>query len=257
MDIAGKVALVTGGASGIGEATVRRYCAAGAKVVIADLNDERGQALATELGSAALYQQADVSSEGSVTALIEACIAHFGALHICNNFAGIVSARKTVGKEFAPHPLGEFAKVIEVNLIGTFNVARLAAAQMAQQEALTDCGNKGVITNTASIAGYEGQMGQTAYAASKGGVIGLTICMARDLAEHHIRVNTIVPGLVHTPMFDSFPEHVFSALEASVLNPKRLARPDEIAHLAQYLVENDYTNGECIRIDGGIRMQPR
>ena len=147
--------------------------------------------------------------------------------------------------------------MIDINLVGTFNVLRLAAVQMASQKPVTECGSRGVIINTASVAGYEGQIGQSAYAASKGGIIGMTICLARDLAEHGIRVNTIAPGLIHTPIFNKMPEHIFNALEATVLFPKRLGRAEEIAHLACYIVESDYTNGETIRMDGGIRMTPR
>ncbi len=257
MDIKGKVAIVTGGASGLGEATARRYSAVGAKVAIFDMNEERGNAIASELGDDVIYRNVNVADEDSVVAALKDTIETFGGIHICNNFAGIAMGCKTVGKELEPHPLGDYRKVIDVNLIGTFNVTRLVAAQMAAQDPVTDDSGRGVVINTASIAGYEGQIGQAAYAASKGGVIGMTICLARDLAEHGIRVNTIVPGLIHTPMFDTFPDHIYEALEAMVLYPHRLGKPDEIAHLSQYIVENDYTNGECIRMDGGIRMQAR
>jgi NAD(P)-dependent dehydrogenase (short-subunit alcohol dehydrogenase family) len=257
MEIKGKVALVTGGASGLGEATVRRYAAQGAKVAIFDMNEERGNGIADELGSDVIYRNVNVTDEDNVASAIADTLDAFGAIHICNNFAGIAFGCKTVGREYVPHPIDKFSNVIDVNLVGTFNVARLVAAQMAQQDPVNDDGGRGVIINTASIAGYEGQMGQAAYAASKGGIIGMTICLARDLAEHGIRVNTIVPGLIHTPMFDNFDEKIYKALEASVLYPHRLGKPDEIAQLAQYIVENDYTNGECIRMDGGIRMQAR
>ncbi len=257
MDIKGKVAVVTGGASGLGEATARRYSALGAKVAIYDMNDERGNPIASELGEDVIYRNVNVVDEDSVASALEDTIESFGAVHICNNFAGIAMGCKTVGKENEPHPLDDYRKVIDVNLIGTFNVTRLVAAQMAGQDPINEDGCRGVIINTASIAGYEGQIGQAAYSASKGGVIGMTICLARDLAEHGIRVNTIVPGLIHTPMFDTFPDHIYEALEAMVLYPNRLGKPDEIAHLSQYIVENDYTNGECIRMDGGIRMQAR
>ena len=257
MQIRDKVAIVTGGASGLGEATVRHYAGLGAQVAIFDLAEERGEALASELGDAAQFCAVNVTDEASVAAGIARTIDAFGGVHICNNFAGINRGCKVVGKEYQPHPLDKYREVIDINLIGTFNVLRLAAARMAQQDPVTDDGNRGVIINTASIAGYEGQIGQAAYAASKGGVIGMTICLARDLAEHGIRVNTLVPGLVHTPLFDALPEHIFEALESSVLHPQRLGRPEEIAHLAQTIVENDYINGECIRIDGGIRMQAR
>ncbi|MEM8981868.1 MAG: SDR family NAD(P)-dependent oxidoreductase [Pseudomonadota bacterium] len=257
MQLTDSVAIVTGGASGIGEATARHYAANGAKVAIFDMADERGHRVADELGDGAIFCHVDVTDEASVTAGVAATVAAFGAVQICNNFAGISRGYKVVGKEFEPHPLDKYRQVIDINLIGTFNVLRLAATQMAQQDPVTDDGNRGVIINTASIAGYEGQIGQAAYAASKGGVIGMTITLARDLAEHGIRVNTIVPGLVHTPLFDELPEHIFSALESSVLYPKRLGKPAEIAHLSRFIVENDYMNGECVRIDGGIRMQAR
>lgn len=203
-----------------------------------------------------IYQNVNVANEASVKVAIAATVESFGAIHICCNYAGIGSAAKTVGKDGA-FPLDQFKKVIDVNLVGSFNVLRLAAEVMAKQEPVTDDGGRGVIINTASIAAYEGQMGQAAYSASKGGIVGMTLPIARDLASLGIRVNTIVPGLIHTPLFDTLPENAFKSLSASVLNPQRLGRPDEIAHLAQFIVENDYTNGECIRMDGGIRMQPR
>ena len=257
MEIKNKVALVTGGASGLGEATVRRYVQEGAKVVILDMNDERGNALSTELGDAVIYLNVNVTQESDIEEAIATAVSTFGAIHICNNFAGIGGAHKTVGRENVPFPLDQWKNVIEVNLVGSFNVLRLAAAQMATQEPVTDCGCRGVITNTASVAGYEGQIGQSAYAASKAGLIGMTITIARDLADLGIRVNTIAPGLIHTPMFNRLPEKIFNALEASVLFPKRLGKPEEIAQLACYIVENEYTNGETIRMDGGIRMTPR
>ncbi|MDX1517063.1 MAG: SDR family NAD(P)-dependent oxidoreductase [Woeseiaceae bacterium] len=256
MDIKGKVAFVTGGASGLGEATVKRYAGLGAKVMIVDMNDERGQALADELGDDVRYHHVDVTSEDDVAAAVAATVDAFGAIHICNNFAGIGLPAKTVGKE-GPMPLKDFRIVVEVNLIGTFNVIRLVAAQMAEQEPVNDDGGRGVIINTASIAAYEGQIGQASYSASKGGVVGLTLPVARDLAYYGIRVNTIVPGLIHTPMFEALPEKAFASLSEMPLFPKRLGRAEEIAHLSQYIVENDYTNGECIRMDAGIRMQPK
>jgi NAD(P)-dependent dehydrogenase (short-subunit alcohol dehydrogenase family) len=256
MDIKGKTAIVTGGASGLGEATVRRFAAHGAQVAIFDLNEERGNAIAAELGDGVAFHRVDVTDEASVQAAIDATVDAFGALHICCNYAGLGNAIKTVGRD-GPFPLDAFKFVINVNLVGTFNVLRLAAAQMAKQEPVTDDGGRGVIINTASVAAYEGQIGQAAYSASKGGVVGMTLPIARDLASLGIRVNTIVPGLIHTPLFDMLPEEPYKSLEAQVLYPKRLGKPEEIAHLAQYIVENDYTNGECIRMDGGIRMQPR
>ncbi len=257
MDINGKVAIVTGGASGLGEATVRRYAANGAKVAIFDMNDDRGNALAAELGDSVIYQNVNVADEATVVAGIAATISAFGAVHICNNYAGIANPGKTVDREGEPMVLAAFQAVINVNLVGTFNVLRLVAAQMAKQEPFDDNGQRGVIINTASIAAYEGQIGQAAYSASKGGVVGMTLPIARDLSVLGIRVNTIVPGLIHTPLFDTLPEAAYESLARSPLYPKRLGRPDEIAHLSQYIVENDYTNGECIRMDAGIRMQPK
>lgn len=257
MDIKGKVAVVTGGASGLGAATVRAYVERGAKVAIFDMNEAAGQALADELGADhVVYFEVNVCDEAMVEKAIAGTVSAFGAIHICNNYAGIGHGEKTVSKG-VPHKLDTFANIIKVNLIGTFNVARLAAAQMVKQDPVTADGGRGVIINTASVAGYEGQIGQAAYSASKGGVIGMTLTIARDLAADGIRCNTIVPGLIHTPLFDALPENVYKSLEASVLGPQRLGKPAEIAHLSVYLVENDYMNGESVRMDGGIRMQAR
>jgi 3-hydroxyacyl-CoA dehydrogenase/3-hydroxy-2-methylbutyryl-CoA dehydrogenase len=256
MEISGKVAVVTGGASGLGEATVRRYAEHGAKVAIFDMNDARGNEIATELGDAVIYQNVNVTDEDTVIAAIAATVEAFGAIHICNNFAGIGDAAKTVSRG-EPLALDRFKRVIDINLIGTFNVLRLAAAQMAKQEPVNDDGCRGVIINTASVAAFEGQIGQAAYSASKGAIVGMTICIARDLASLGIRVNTIAPGLIHTPLFDTIPEEAYKSLEAQALFPRRLGKPEEIAQLSQSIVENDYTNGETIRMDAGIRMQPR
>jgi NAD(P)-dependent dehydrogenase (short-subunit alcohol dehydrogenase family) len=256
MDINGKVAIITGGASGLGEATVRRFAGQGVKVAIFDMNEERGNSVAEELGDDVIFQKVDVTDEDSVQAAIDATVEAFGAIHICCNYAGLGNAVRTVGKE-GPFPLDAFKFVINVNLIGTFNVLRLAAYQMSQQDTINEDGGRGVIINTASVAAYEGQIGQAAYSASKGGVVGMTLPIARDLSKLGIRVNTIVPGLIHTPLFDLLPEEPYKSLEAQVLYPPRLGKPDEIAHLAQYIAENDYTNGECIRMDGGIRMQAK
>jgi len=257
MDISGKVAIVTGGASGLGEATVRAYVDKGAKVAVFDMDVERGALLVDELGlDNVSFYQVDVADEDSVSEAISQVMGKYGALHICNNYAGIGPAMKTLGKN-GPHTMALYQKVVEVNLIGTFNVSRLAAEQMAKNEPMDDYGSRGVIINTASIAAYEGQVGQVAYSSTKGGIVGMTLPMARDLASSGIRVNTIAPGLIHTPLFDTFPEEVFKSLEASVVNPKRLGRPEEVAHLSVFIAENDYMNGECIRLDGAIRMQPR
>lgn len=256
MDIKDKVALVTGGASGLGEATVRLYHELGARVAIFDRDDARGQALAQSLGAAAQYQQVDVADEEQVVAALAAVVERFGAVHICNNYAGIGAAAKTVSRG-EPLELARFKHVIEVNLIGTFNVLRLAAAQMARQDPIDADGARGVIINTASVAAYEGQVGQAAYSASKGGVVGMTLPIARDLAALGIRVNTIAPGLIHTPLFETLPREAYESLAAQPVFPRRLGRAEEIAHLSRYIVENDYTNGEVIRMDGAIRMQPR
>ncbi|MFV8816228.1 SDR family NAD(P)-dependent oxidoreductase [Haliea sp. E17] len=257
MDLQGKVAIVTGGASGLGQATVEAYVAKGAKVAIFDMNAERGNQLVEALGADnAAFFSVNVADEDSVKAAVQGVVEKFGALHICNNFAGIASAAKTLGKD-GPFPFAEFTKVINVNLVGTFNVSRFAAEQMAKNEPINEDGGRGVIINTASIAAFEGQMGQLAYSASKGGVVGMTLPMARDLAAYGIRVNTIAPGLIHTPLFESLPEKAYQALCEAPLYPKRLGNPKEIAHLSVFIAENDYVNGEVVRIDAGIRMQPR
>ncbi|HSG89656.1 MAG TPA: SDR family oxidoreductase [Pseudomonadales bacterium] len=256
MDIRGKVAVVTGGASGIGEAIVRALAGKGAQVAIFDLNEPRGQALAAELGDAAIFAKVNVADEASVAAGIAQAMGAFGAIHVCVNCAGLATAHKTYGKG-GPFPLADWRKTIDVNLTGTFNVLRLCAEQMAKNEPVGADGTRGVVINTASVAAFDGQMGQAAYSASKGGVVGMTLPVARDLSGIGVRVNTIAPGLIDTPLFAALPAEVVDALGKSVLYPKRLGRPEEIAHLAVCLVENDYINGETIRIDGGIRMQPR
>lgn len=256
MDIAKKVAVVTGGASGLGEATVRAYVSKGARVAIFDLDDKRGGALASELGDAATYYPVDVSNESGVKAALQQVIKKFGELHICNNYAGIAPAIKTLGKD-GPHPFDAYAKVININLLGTFNVSRMAAHYMALNLPYNKEGGRGVIINTASVAAYEGQVGQVAYSASKGGVVAMTLPMARDLAPFGIRVNTIVPGLIHTPLCDGMPDALYQSLTASIVYPKRMGRPEEIAHLSVFIAENEYMNGECIRLDGALRLQPR
>lgn len=256
MDIAGKTAVVTGGASGLGRATTELYASLGANVAIFDLNDEAGNQIAESLGDNVVYFNVDVASEESVQKALDAVVEKFGALHIVNNFAGIGPVCKTYGKH-GPHPLDQYTKVIMVNQIGTFNVARLAAEKMAQNEPVNDDGSRGVIINTASVAAYEGQIGQVAYSSSKGAVVGMTLPMARELAPYGIRVNTIVPGLIHTPLFDTIEESYYKSLEASTVYPKRLGRTSEIAKLSAHIVDNDYINGECIRMDAAIRMQPK
>lgn len=254
MKIENKVAVITGGASGLGLASVEKFVELGAKVAIFDFNDAAGAEAVARFGDKVIFVKVNVADEASVQAAIAQTVAHFGAIHICLNYAGVGNAGKTFGKN-GVLPLADFNKVIQVNLVGTFNVLSKAAEHMANNE-LVD-GERGVIINTASVAAYEGQIGQAAYSASKGGVVGMTLPIARDLASYGIRVNTIVPGLIHTPMFNSMEQNVIDSLAATVLNPKRLGRPEEIAHTAVFIVENGYVNGECIRVDGGIRMQPR
>lgn len=257
MELQGKVAIVTGGASGLGRATVEAYVAKGAKVAIFDMNEAKAQEVIAQCGADSVaFWSVNVADEDSVRNAVADVVAHFGALHICNNYAGIGNAVKTLSKK-GVFPLDQYMNVINVNLVGTFNVARYAAEQMANNEPINGDGGRGVIINTASIAAYEGQVGQLAYSASKGGVVGMTLPMARDLASYGIRVNTIVPGLIHTPLFEALPEQAYKSLEASVCYPQRLGKAEEIAHLSVFIAENDYVNGECIRLDGAIRMQPR
>tara|TARA_R110002072_G_scaffold4245_12_gene30097 strand:+ start:2367 stop:3158 length:792 start_codon:yes stop_codon:yes gene_type:complete len=263
MDLKDKVAVITGGASGLGRATVKRFVANGAKAAIFDMNEEKGNQLVEEFPGQVIFCNVNVTDEASVAAGIAATMEAFGAIHICCNFAGTGNAKRTMGKN-GPFPLDEFNLIIQINLVGTFNVLRLCAEKMADNAVLNDDGGRGVIINTASIAAYEGQIGQAAYSASKGGVVGMTLPIARDLAVLGIRVNTIVPGLIATPLMMGGAEEMspeiaeyLKPLASQVLYPKRLGRADEIAQLAQQLVENDYINGECIRMDGGIRMQPK
>lgn len=255
MELQNKTALVTGGASGLGEACVRRFVDQGARAIIVDLNAERGAALAAELGDSAHFVKTDVTSETDVQAAIQAAKETFGGLHIAVNCAGIVIGERTVGKN-GPHALASFEKVIKINLIGTFNVIRLAAAAMGENEPTAD-GERGVIINTASVAAYDGQIGQAAYSASKGGIVGLTLPIARDLSRMGIRVMTIAPGIMETPMMAGMTEEVRNSLGQQVPFPARLGRPAEYAQLAQSIIENAYLNGEVIRLDGAIRLAPK
>lgn len=252
MQLSKTVAIVTGGASGLGEATVREIVGGGGKVGILDMNTARGEALVSELGDSAIFIKTDVTDEAGVTAALDSTIAAFGNINAALSFAGIAIAMKTLGKD-GPHPLEMYRKVIDVNLVGIFNVSRLAAERIAKNEP-DENGLTGVIVNTASIAGYEGQKGQPAYGSSKAGVIGLTLPMARDLASYGIRVNTIAPGLIMTPMMAQLPEEAQEALSKQPLLPRRLGKASEIAHLARFLIENDYMNGETVRMDAGIRL---
>ena len=245
-------ALVTGGASGLGEATVRAINAGGGKVAILDMDSVRGKKLAEELGSSTIFCKTDVTNEDSVKSAIEKTMDSFGKLNVVLNFAGIAIAVKTLGRD-GPHDLNLYKKVVDVNLNGTFNVSRLAAEYISKNTP-NESGLTGLIVNTASVAGYDGQKGQAAYAASKAGVIGLTLPMARDLASYGVRVNTIAPGLIITPMLESLPEEAQEALSNQPLLPRRLGKPAEIAHLACFMIENEYLNGEVIRLDAGIRL---
>ena len=252
MEIAGKVFIVTGGASGLGEGTARMLAREGAKVVIADLQVERGDALAAELGGA--FVRADVSQEADGQAVVAKAVS-LGKLMGLVNCAGIAPAAKTVGKDGA-HALALFAKVINVNLVGSFNMIRLAAEAMSKNEPEAT-GERGVLISTASVAAYDGQIGQAAYAASKGGVVGMTLPIARDLARNGIRNMTIAPGIFGTPMLFGMPQEVQDALAANVPFPSRLGKPEDYAKLVHQIVTNDMLNGEVIRLDGAIRLAPK
>jgi len=253
MDIKGHAAIVTGGASGLGAATAEMLASAGAKVACLDVNLAGAQAVAAKIGGIAVH--CDVtSSDQAVAALAQARDKH-GAARILMNCAGIGPARRIVGRD-GPMPLAEFEKVIQINLIGTFNMMRLVAADMQSLGPLAD-GERGVIISTASVAAFEGQIGQAAYSASKGGVAALTLPAAREFAQFGIRVNAIAPGIFHTPMLMALPEEAQKSLAAAVPFPKLLGRPDQFASLARHIIENAYINGEVIRLDGALRMAPR
>ncbi len=254
MRIEGSSAIVVGGASGLGAATVRRLHAAGAALTIADVNAEKGEALATELGSE--FVTCDVRDETQVQGAVERAAAAEGGLRIAICCAGTGWAQKVAGSK-GPHPLMPFETILQINLIGTFNVLRLAAAAMIANEPAGDDGERGVCINTASIAAYDGQVGQIAYSASKGGIVGMTLPAARDLAQYGIRVCTIAPGLFDTPLLAALPEEARQKLGAGIPYPQRLGRPEEYAHLACHIVENVMLNGEVIRLDGALRMPPR
>ncbi|MFC4128453.1 3-hydroxyacyl-CoA dehydrogenase [Nocardia rhizosphaerae] len=253
MDFGTVSAVVTGGASGLGSATVRELHAQGAKVVIVDLPSSNGAAIAKELGEGVAFAAADVTDETAVSAALDIAES-LAPLRIAVNCAGIGNAIKTVGKKGA-FPLADFTKVVNVNLFGTFNVIRLAAERMAATEPVGE--ERGVIVNTASVAAFDGQIGQAAYSASKGGIVGMTLPIARDLASLRIRVVTIAPGLFRTPLFETLPEEALQSLGAQVPHPSRLGQPAEFAALARHIVENPMINGETIRLDGAIRMAPR
>lgn len=255
MKMHGHGAFVTGGGSGLGEAVARELARQGAKVTVFDRNADGAQRVARDIGGLACA--GDVADSASVTAALDAAVAAHGAPpRIVMNIAGIGTAKRIVGRDGTPAPLEDFERVVRINLIGTYNVSRLAAARIVALEPLDD-GERGVIVNTASVAAYDGQVGQEAYSASKGGIVGMTLPLARDLAQFGVRVCTIAPGLFHTPLMAQLPEEVQQSLAASIPFPKRLGKPDEFAALACHIVANVHLNGEVIRLDGALRMAPR
>lgn len=261
MQTQGQTALVTGAGSGLGEAVAHALAAQGARVAVIDVNPANAARVAADIAARhgagrALAVAADITDTASLTAALEAAEATLGPARIVMNIAGIGTAKRVLGKDGSPAPLEDFERVIRVNLLGTYNVVRLAAARMARLEPLDD-GERGVMLMTASVAAYDGQVGQEAYAASKGGIVSMTLPLARDLAQHGIRVCTIAPGLFHTPLMKTLPEAVQASLAASIPFPRRLGRPEEFAALAAHIVANVHLNGETIRLDGALRMAPR
>jgi NAD(P)-dependent dehydrogenase (short-subunit alcohol dehydrogenase family) len=257
MDLNGAAAIISGGASGLGEATARDLASHGMTVVVADLNEERGKAVADELGG--VFAKCDVSDEEQVQAAVDAAVATGKPLRVVVNSAGIGWASRTVARDGSPHDLASYRKVIDVNLIGTFNLLRIGAAAIAKTEPVDGDGQRGVVINTASVAALEGQTGQIAYSASKGGIVGMTVPAARDLAAIGVRVNTICPGIIDTPIygFSANADEFKAKLVAPVVFPKRMGQAAEFAHLVRALIENDYMNAEVVRFDGGIRFQPK
>jgi NAD(P)-dependent dehydrogenase (short-subunit alcohol dehydrogenase family) len=256
MQLSGKVAVITGGSSGLGQVTAETLAAAGARVALFDLNDALGAETAAAIGRAAIYCRVDVTREDDVKSALLSVMQQFGAVHICVNCAGIGSAAKTVSRG-EPHALDQFTRIVNVNLIGTFNVLRLAAVEMTRNEPEGISGERGVIVNTASIAAYDGQTGQAAYAASKGAVVSMTLPIARDLARDGIRCVTIAPGLFETPMVKGLSDKIRAGIEAQLEYPKRFGMPVEFARLVAHIVENPYLNGETIRLDAASRLPPR
>jgi NAD(P)-dependent dehydrogenase (short-subunit alcohol dehydrogenase family) len=255
LQIKGAGALVTGGASGLGESTVRRLAAAGAEVTILDKNADKGEALAKELSGATKFVEADVTDADQVSEAV-ALAGESVPLRIAVNCAGLGAATRTIARDGTPHDLDTFKFVVNINLIGTFNVIRLSASAISKADPLEN-GERGVIVNTASVAAFDGQIGQAAYSASKGGIVGMTLPIARDLSAAGIRVLTIAPGLMDTPLLGLLPEEARQALGAGVLFPKRLGDPDEFGGLVLHMCENSYLNGEVVRLDGGLRMPPK
>lgn len=255
MDISDSVFLITGGGSGLGAATARMVVEAGGRVVLADVNVEAGEALAAELGDAVRFARTDVSDEASARGAFDAAVKAFDTVHGLVNCAGVAPAEKVLGRQ-GPHALESFSRVVGINLIGSFNMMRLAAEVMSKNEPNAG-GERGVIVSTASVAAYDGQIGQAAYAASKGGVVALTLPVARELSRYGIRVMTIAPGIMETPMLLGMPEEVQAALGQTVPFPARMGKPTEFAALVQHIAQNGYLNGEVIRLDGAIRMAPK
>jgi 3-hydroxyacyl-CoA dehydrogenase/3-hydroxy-2-methylbutyryl-CoA dehydrogenase len=256
MQLKEKTAFITGAASGLGLATAQRFIAEGANVMLFDLDADRVQKVAAELGSQASWAAGDVSDEEQVEAAVQKTLSTFGALHVNVNSAGIGAAAKTVGRD-GPMPLAQFQRVIQVNLLGTFNVLRLCAAAMQSNGPQTDDNERGVIINVASVAAYDGQMGQAAYSASKGGIAAMTLPIARDLAREGIRVMTVAPGIFATPLMQASPQPVKDALVDMIQFPKRMGLPEEFADVAVHIVNSTYLNGEVIRLDAAIRMAAR
>ena len=254
MNIQGQSALVTGGGSGLGEAVARELARLGAKVAVLDVNAAGAQRVANEIGGIACT--CDICDSASVTAALDAATTAHGAPRIVMNIAGIGTAKRVLGKDGSPAPLEDFERVVRINLIGTYNVIRLAASRIAALPALED-GERGVMLCTASVAAFDGQIGQEAYSASKGGLVGMTLPLARDMAQYGIRVVTVAPGLFHTPLMATLPDEVQKSLAASIPFPKRLGKPEEFAALAAHIVTNTHLNGETIRLDGALRMAPR
>lgn len=254
MQIQGQAAIVTGGGSGLGAAVARELARQGAKVAVLDINGAQAQAVASEIGGVACV--CDITETAAVTAALEAAERAHGVARIVMNIAGIGGAKRIVGKDGQPAPLEDFERIVRVNLIGAYNVTRLAVARIVAQPAMED-GERGVVLLTASVAAFDGQIGQEAYAASKGGLVSMTLPMARDLAQHGVRVVTVAPGLFHTPLMQQLPAEVQQSLAASIPFPRRLGLPEEFAALAAHVVTNVHLNGETIRLDGALRMAPR
>ena len=248
-------AIITGGVSGLGLAVARKVVASGGQALLLDINDEAGADAVAELGNAVAYRHTDVSNEGEVQAAVRKAVEQMGGVNVAVNCAGIIGAGRVLGRQ-APMALDYFAKVIQINLVGSFNVIKAAAAAMENNTPGED-GERGVIISTASVAAYEGQIGQAAYSASKSGIVGMTLPIAREFTRIGVRVMAIAPGIFYTPMVDGMPEEVQQSLAASIPFPSRLGRPEEFADLAAHIIENGYFNGETIRLDGAVRLQPK